>query len=446
MVGKTHKDGYISTTTGGQPLVNSAPTSKALASSSPGVHVPDLTASFIKAALKKPAKRYADGNNLYLCVQPNGTAYWMLRYSSGGKRREMTLGHYPQLTLAAARALAGRTVMDIKSGIDPLYEKNKQAHASVQTLRELFDDWYTTDLCSRLKHPTIPKRIFDKEIAPALGHRKVHDVTPLDVRAVIRKVAASGRPTIANDTLMYLKQLFRHSIKLGLRSENPAAAFSVGDAGGVEASRERYLSEREIQDAFSVFRKHLDSFGRDNYLACCLFLVLAVRKSELCQAKWHEFDLDNATWHLPKERSKSKTAISIPLPTQAVSWLKALRETSFGSEYVFPARRASSRPHMGPDTLNRAISKLFGQEPGKKVQPPNVMGNVMHFTVHDLRRTFRSLAAASGVPSHVAERCLNHKLKGVEGIYDRYDYFDERKAAHQLIADRLAPYIQPSPT
>ena len=132
MVGKTHKDGYISTTTGGQPLVNSDPTSKALASSSPGVHVPDLTASFIKAALKKPAKRYADGNNLYLCVQPNGTAYWMLRYSSGGKRREMTLGHYPQLTLAAARALAGRTVMDIKSGIDPLYEKNKQAHASVQ--------------------------------------------------------------------------------------------------------------------------------------------------------------------------------------------------------------------------------------------------------------------------------------------------------------------------
>ena len=192
--------------------------------------MPDLTASFIKAALKKPAQKYADGNSLYFCVRPNGTAYWMLRYSSEGKRREMTLGHYPQVSLAAARALGAQVIMEIKAGVDPLYEKNKQAHAPVQTLRELFDDWYTTDLCSRLKHPTIPKRIFDKEIAPALGHRKVHDVTPLDVRAVIRKVAASERPTIANDTLMYLKQLFRHSIKLGLRSENPAAAFSVGDA------------------------------------------------------------------------------------------------------------------------------------------------------------------------------------------------------------------------
>lgn len=69
---------------------------------------------------------------------------------------------------------------------------------------------------------------------------------------------------------------------------------------------------------------------------------------------------------------------------------------------------------MGPDTLNRAISKLFGREPGRKKQPPNKMGKLEHFTVHDLRRTFRSLAASLGIASNVAERCLNHKLKGVE--------------------------------
>jgi len=97
---------------------------------------------------------------------------------------------------------------------------------------------------------------------------------------------------------------------------------------------------------------------------------------------------------------------------------------------------------MGPDTLNRAISKLFGRETGRKKQPPNKMGGVEHFTVHDLRRTFRSLAAAEGVPGHVAERCLNHKLKGVEGIYDRYDYFEERKLAHQKVADRIEPVIR----
>ena len=98
---------------------------------------------------------------------------------------------------------------------------------------------------------------------------------------------------------------------------------------------------------------------------------------------------------------------------------------------------------MGSDTLNRAISKLFGREPGRTPQPPNKMGNLLYFTVHDLRRTFRSLASAVSVPSHVAERCLNHRIKGVEAIYDRYDYFEERRDAHQKVADLIEKLIQP---
>ena len=92
---------------------------------------------------------------------------------------------------------------------------------------------------------------------------------------------------------------------------------------------------------------------------------------------------------------------------------------------------------MGTDTLNRAISKMFGREPGKKKQPPNLMGDMPHFAVHDLRRTCRSLLAAQGTLGHVAERCLNHKLKGVEGIYDRYDYLEERKEALELLTVKV---------
>lgn len=77
---------------------------------------------------------------------------------------------------------------------------------------------------------------------------------------------------------------------------------------------------------------------------------------------------------------------------------------------------------------------MFGKEPGKLKQPSNLMGDIPHFTVHDLRRTCRTLLASQGTPGHVAERCLNHKLKGVEGIYDRYDYFDERKKAFELLS------------
>ena len=97
---------------------------------------------------------------------------------------------------------------------------------------------------------------------------------------------------------------------------------------------------------------------------------------------------------------------------------------------------------MGKDTLNRAITKLFGREPGKVKQSENKMGELEFFTVHDLRRTCRSLLAASGVPGHVAERCLNHKLKGVEGTYNRHDYLEERGNALKKLADIISPIVK----
>lgn len=77
----------------------------------------------------------------------------------------------------------------------------------------------------------------------------------------------------------------------------------------------------------------------------------------------------------------------------------------------------------------------------KKKQPPNLMGDIPHFTVHDLRRTCRTLLTQQGTPGHVAERCLNHKLKGVEGIYDRHDYFEERREALTTLAAKVHRFI-----
>ena len=388
-----------------------------------------LTATKVRALVKNGLPgRHSDGNGLYLMLPKRGEPYWMLRYTLAGKRRELTLAKSVELSLAEARERAVEAQKEIRSGIDPIEERKREGRITLRTVSDLFEDWYL-DLEKRLKHPRIPKRIFLREVSPSIGGIPIGDVTPMDVRAIIKKVAGSDRPTIANDTLMYLKQLFNHAIKLGLIKYNPASAFTVTDAGGVEKSRERALTVEEIQHVFKVFRENSDSFTRENYLACAMLLILGVRKTELTEAKWSEFDLKNECWTLPAERSKSGVEIVIPLPPNTVKWLDELKIHACGSDYVFPNRRSSKHPHMGKDTLNRAISKLFGKEPGRKQQPENKMGDIAEFTVHDLRRTCRSLMASAGVPGHVAERCLNHKLKGVEGIYDRYDYFDERREA-----------------
>jgi len=163
--------------------------------------------------------------------------------------------------------------------------------------------------------------------------------------------------------------------------------------------------------------------------------MLGVRKMELVGAKWSEFDSEKAKWNVPKDRSKTDVAITVPLPVLALKYLKELYIRANGSECLFPNRRAHKAKqrfaHMSPDTINTPLKKLFIQE-----RMP-----VEHFTIPDLRRTCRSLLAGLKVSDHVAERCMNHKLKGVMGTYNRYDYLDERREAFDQLSLLIEPII-----
>jgi integrase len=157
--------------------------------------------------------------------------------------------------------------------------------------------------------------------------------------------------------------------------------------------------------------------------------MLAVRKGELIAARVEEFDLDAAVWRLPAERTKTSAPLEIPLPCQAVELLRELIRLADGSDWLLPARKMETRmvPYISPDTVGAALTK--------NVRPH--LKDVPHFTVHDFRRTARTHIEALGFPPHIGERCLNHKLQGVSGVYNQHDYFDERKKALQAWADLL---------
>ena len=401
----------------------------------------------VKAKIKSKATgRYSIGQGLYLRISAEGTGFWVLRYTINGKRREYSFGRYGRspegIGLADAKGQAAQLRAGVKEGIDPIAEKKRIHNIEYKTVNEIAKDWL--DECvKRLENPQIPERVYRKDIAPSIGELAISRVNPMDIQSIIRKIKDSNRPTISNDALTYCKQLFNHAIKLGLTTNNPAAAFSPQDAGGTEESRDRALSLEEIQIIFEVFRENTQIFTRENYIAIALLIIFGVRKGELIAAKWEEFDFENKVWSLPKERTKTTVGIKIPIPEGTVSWFSELSIRANGSEYVFPSRRASKRRgYISDDTLNHALAKLFGMKVDSKKKPyPNILGKagVDHFVVHDLRRTCRSLLAYSGVPSHIAERCLNHKIKGVEGIYDRYDYFDERQKALSQLSELVLP-------
>ena len=171
--------------------------------------------------------------------------------------------------------------------------------------------------------------------------------------------------------------------------------------------------------------------SRENYLAVALLICLGCRKMELLAAPWCEFDLEGATWTLPKDRTKTKErGLVIPLPPAVVAWLRELHVRACGSPYVFPARKKSKRyQHMGPDTLNFALKKLIE---GKDIED---------FSVHSLRHSCRTLLASMGVSPEVAKRCLNHKLTGMDAIYNNHDYLAERKQALTTLAELIQPLV-----
>ncbi len=224
----------------------------------------------IKSFLKNgKVGRYSVGNGLYFRVSKEATGFWVVRYAIHSKRREITIGRYPDMSLADANAETTLIKKQVKNKVDPLAERQRADNTIFKTVDDLAEDWLK-DCEKRLKHPKIPRRIYTKDLAPSIGGLALGQVTPRDIRAAIAEITNSGRPTIANDALMYAKQLFRHGIKLDLLTNNPAEPFTVVDAGGIEQSRSRALSLDELETVFNCFRKYSDQFTRENYLAVAL--------------------------------------------------------------------------------------------------------------------------------------------------------------------------------
>ncbi|EEM2408791.1 tyrosine-type recombinase/integrase [Salmonella enterica] len=371
----------------------------------------------------------SDGNGLYLSYRETySIPVWRFRYKFSGKARAMLIGSYGELSLSGARDTARKLAARVALGYDVAAEKQErkaealskiEAEKNALRVSDLANEYYERQILGRWKHPDILRRRIDKDITPNIGKMKVEDVRPRDIDNMLQKIVSRGAPTVANDVLRWTRRIFDYGIKRELLDINPTSAFEIADAGGKEESRDRWLTRDELIRFFQAMRM-AKGFSRENELSMKLILALCCRKMELCAAPWDEFDLSGGVWHLPAERAKNGDAIDIPLPAPAVEWLAELKSIAGGSRWVLPARKMQHRmlPHIQESTLPVALAKVRHEMP-----------EVPTFTVHDFRRTARTHLAALGIDPVVAERCLNHRIRGVEGIYNRHEYFDERRAA-----------------
>lgn len=378
-----------------------------------------LTDLQIKAWLKA-GERFegrSDGNGLYLCYRESfASPKWRFRYRFAGKARAMWIGSYAELSLAKARETIKLLSARVSLGYDVAGEKKERkadALAKIESdknallVSHLATEYFERQILGRWKHPDILRRRIDKDINPNIGHLKADEVKPRHIDDMLQNILARGAPTVANDVLRWTRRIFNYGIKRHILEVNPTTAFDISDAGGQEKARERYLDTGELEQLFAAMRL-AKGFSIQNELTMKLLLLLCCRKMELCAARWEDIDLENAIWHLTG--TKNGDAIDIPLPPVAITWFQQLKDMSFNSEWVLPARKMQNRmiPHIAESTLPVALAKVKTQ-----------MQGVENFTVHDFRRTARTHLASLGVDPIVAERCLNHRIKGVEGIYNR---------------------------
>lgn len=369
----------------------------------------------------------SDGEGLTFTLSKSGTATWVLRYRYGGRSKELTIGNYPDISLSDARKYAREKRAGIDIGSNPALDKRKSKASALK-------DWSVAELIEDYREKILPglststQRSYSRNlirIESKIGPFPVSKVESVDIVVMLEGVDATWTESLM--LLCTVKMLFRHAAGKKLISVNPCFGIELSATMGPRppVRRRLMLNEAELKCLFSA------NMRPENLLAVKILLGTAVRSAELFGAKWDQIDTDKGVWTVPT--TKTGTGMQIPLSIAVIDWFKDLKLLSGGSSFVLPARAESRKERFGgdacinPNTIGSAIEFWFVE----------YSPEVRRFTPHDLRSTAKSHLRRLGVPRDITEMCLNHKLSGVEGIYDIHTYFEERKVALAKWGDYL---------
>jgi len=386
-----------------------------------------LTDTKIKALKPKETRfRVSDLGGLLLEIMPSGSKIWRFRYQLHGVRQPtLTIGSYPEIGLADARKRRDEWSAMVARGESPKRAVQVEKAVKLNTVAAFGVHWLEEQVAGKSdSYVTTMRRLMTKDVFPVLGSLPLSDVKPADIMALCDKIKARGSPKMALLTRNVVRRMYDFAIARQLAESNPASAL-VARFIATEESRTRVLSPAEIGEVLRAI--YASDIRRALKLALNLLFITMVRKSELTEATWSEFDLEAAIWDIPAERMKKDKPHRVYLSKQAIAMLKELQTYSGKSAYVFPSDRGVVDRPISKSTLNQAVRALSI--------------DVQHFVLHDFRRTASTHLHEMGHPSDAIERALAHKIQGIKGVYNRAEYADQRRAILQTWADFVQAQI-----
>ncbi|EHW4978149.1 tyrosine-type recombinase/integrase [Escherichia coli] len=379
---------------------------------------------------KPEVKAYTlgDGQGLSLLVEPNGSKSWRFRYRYAGKPKMISLGVYPTITLAEARARRDEARKIVAEGKNPSEVRKEQKLAlriqSENAFEKIAREWHQMKSAKwSAGYASDIIEAFQNDIFPYVGTRPVGEIKPLELLNVLRKIEKRGALEKMRKVRQRCSEVFRYAIATGRAEFNPAADLS----SALEVHKSNhfpFLKSDEIPD----FLRALDSYAGSRLvqIATKLLMVTGVRTIELRAALWQEFDLDNAIWEIPAERMKMRRLHLVPLSTQALGFLNELKSMTGNYRYVFPGRNDPNKP-MSEASINQLIKRIGY---GGKV------------TGHGFRHMFSTLLHEQGFNSNWIEIQLAHVDKNsVRGTYNHAQYLEQRRQMLEWYSKKLLEKI-----
>ena len=289
----------------------------------------------------------AEVKGFALRVTPGGAKSFVLDYRAEGRQRRITIGAWPDWTVAAARQTAKDMKREVDLGHDPMGER--QAQREAPTVQEMWDRYAREHLPKKAERSQADERMmWEKIILPRFGKMKVAQITHDDVDALHRDITEiRGTPVRANRTVEVLRKAFNLAIRWKWRDDNPAS----GVRRNQEEKRNRYLNRTEIAALAQALNEHSEPMSAN---AIKLLMLTGARRGEVLGATWEMFDLENGVWTKPSAHTKQRKLHRVPLSGPAVQLLvemkaaakaKAEAEGTPPSPYVFPGpdRQAAHR-------------------------------------------------------------------------------------------------------
>jgi integrase len=371
-------------------------------------------------------------------ITASGARAFILNYRLRGREHRFTIGAWPDWSALKAVREARNLRQRIDRGEDPL--KDRAPIPTTKSVSSVIDDFMTRYVRNKerpLRSADQIQSAFDRLVKPRIGKIGVYELRRSHVAEMLDKVEDEAGPVQADRVRAYLRKALSWYAERDDEFNLNAAFVRVGArANPKERARSRVLSDDELRVLWPL----LGGTGTFGALLKTLLLT-AQRRDEVANMTWTEMGPEGI-WTIPAERYKTKRSNHVPLSNAARTIIEAQQRID-GCDYVFPSRTKTPFSGFGKSKtrLGKAVL-LYMQKraaKGAEVQPlPN-------WTLHDLRRTAKTLMVRAGVRPDISERVLGHVISGVEGTYDRHSYEDEKRDALEKLAAMIERILNPLP-